>query len=115
MAANQQDFLGQGTNDLSQIGLPPQDPNAVAAMRQNVVRRDAQATANRNAPYNAQRSQQMQDFYGSWLNNPDNPIHSASIDLPYAGDIPGVGEILESGFEAAQGAPLNFLENEVGS
>ena len=109
------DLLGEGT--IGAAAAPTRTPEQIAADQagraQQQVRQTAQQTAQQNIPYQQQRQTESEEFLGSWLNNPDNPIHSSGIDLPYLGDIPYIGETIEGGFEGIQGGGLAFAEEAV--
>lgn len=75
-----------------------------------VLNRSAVRTANTNIPYQAERAATNADTTAT---SNAAPTHRAEIELPFIGDIPGIGNTLEGGFSGVQRAGLGFAEEVV--
>lgn len=127
--ATQMDFLGEG---LADQGAAPDDPNDApnpsnpGGISNNEYRKrlrilDETATRTRNMnqlgpdgipvsgdEYSSIRakSDQEQIAFNNWLAHQQWNVGGPGFELPFLGDIPGLGPILEGGFAALEGAPL---------
>lgn len=119
------DFFGNEVDDdYDPLGLNPaikpgtdRTPEEIAADQRIAAQQDIQAaarnTANINAPYQVERGEQNSSLLRATQSDPLKSYSRAGIELPFIGDIPGVGPIAEGAVSGAQRGVLNGAERAI--